>query len=152
MDVGLVEDDYLARLQARTQRQCSLVVMVVGFLDNGKLWEKGLQVKPQMHFCGCLAATVLGPVHTVGNQSNRSGVECVNGSLKAAGQALVATRRAELRIERLEMSKDSPKQFLYHVTVTVFVRMRERVAAWRHRAANGYKFCPMVAKAITDIV
>ena len=50
------------------------------------------------------------------------------------------------------MLKDSPKQFLYHVTVTALLRMRERVAAWRHRATNGYKFCPMVAKAITDIV
>lgn len=152
VDVGLVEDSYLARLQPRTQRQCPRVVMVRGFLDNGKIWEESLQVQPQMHLRSSLAATVLGPVHAVGNQSNRSGVDCVNSSLEAAGQATVATRRSELRIERLEVSKDSPEQFFHHVTVTVLVRMRERVAAWRHRATNGYKFCPMVTKAITDII
>ena len=76
----------------------------------------------------------------------------MNRLLKAAGQAAVATRRSELRIKRLEMLKDSPKQLLHHVTVAVLVGVRERVAAWWHRTTNRSKFCAMVAKAITDIV
>ena len=105
-----------------------------------------------MHLSRSLATTVLGPVHTVGDQCNGRGVDGMNRLLKAAGQAAVATRRSELRIKRLEMLKDSPKQLLHHVTVAVLVGVRERVAAWWHRTTNRSKFCAMVAKAITDIV
>lgn len=150
--VGLVEDSDLSRLKPCAQGQCPSVVVMGGFLDDGKLREEGLQVKSQMHLRGRLAATVLGPVHTVGDQCNRRGVDGMNRPLEAARQAAVTARRSELRIQRLEMTKDSPKQFLHHVAVAVLVRVRESVAAWWHRPANGYKFCPMVAKAITDIV
>ena len=34
----------------------------------------------------------------------------------------------------------------------MLVGVRERVAAWRHRPANGYKFCSMMSKTVTDIV
>ena len=83
-----------------------------------------------MHLSRSLATTVLGPVHTVGDQCNGRGVDGMNRLLKAAGQAAVATRRSELRIKRLEMLKDSPKQLLHHVTVAELVGVRERVAAW----------------------
>ena len=105
-----------------------------------------------MHLSRSLTTTVLGAVHTVGDQCNGRGVDGMNRLLKAAGQAAVATRRSELRIKRLEMLKDSPKQLLHHVTVAVLVGVRERVAAWWHRTTNRSKFCAMVAKAITDIV
>ena len=92
-----------------------------GFLDNGKLWKEGLQVQPQMHLRGRLATAVLGPVHAVGNQSNRGGIDCMDSSLEAAGQTTVAARRSEFRIERLKVTEDSPKQFLHHVAVAVLV-------------------------------
>ena len=152
VDVGLVEDGYLARLQSCTQGQCSGVVVMGGFLYDGKRRKESLQVQPQMHLRGRLAATVLSPVHTVGNQSNRGGIDGMNRPLKAAGQAAVTARRSELRTKRLEVPKDAPKQFLHHVTVAVLVRVRERVAAWRHRPTYRSKFCAMVTKAITDIV
>ena len=104
VDVGLVEDGYLARLQPSTQRQCPRVVVMGGFLDNRKRREESLQVQPQVHFGSGLAATVLGPVHAVGDQCNRRGVDGMDRPLEAAGQATVATRRPELRIERLEVS------------------------------------------------
>ncbi len=105
-----------------------------------------------MHLSRSLATTVLGPVHTVGDQCNGRGVDGMNRLLKAAGQAAVATRRSELRIKRLEMLKDSPKQLLHHVTVAVLVGVRERVAAWWHRTTNRSKFCAMVTKAVTNVV
>ena len=152
VDVGLVEDGYLARLQPRTQRQCPRVVVMGGFLDNRKRREERLQVQPQVHFRGGLAPTVLGPVHAVGDQCNRRGVDGMNRPLKAPGQAAVATRRSELRAERLEVPQHAPKQFLHHVAVAVLVRMRERVAPRRHRPTNRSKFCAMMTKAVADVV
>ena len=152
VDVGLVEDGNLARLQPSTQGQCPRVVVMGGFLDNGKSRKESLQVQSQVHFCGGLATAVFRPIHTVGNQSNRSGVDCVNSSLEAAGQATVATRRSELRIERLEVTKDSPEQPLHHVAVAVLVCIRECIATWRNCTPNGSKFSSMVSKAVTDIV
>ena len=152
VDVGLVEDGYLARLQPCAQGQCPGVVVMGGFLDNGKRREKSLQVQPQMHLRGRLAAPVLGPVHAVGDQCNRGGVDGMDRPLKAAWQAAVATRRSELRIEALEVTEDRPKQFLHHVTVAVLVRIREGVAAWRHRPTNRSKFSSMVTKAVANVV
>ena len=47
VDVGLIEDDYLSGLQFRTQRQCPRVVVMGGFLDDGKSRKECLQVQPQ---------------------------------------------------------------------------------------------------------
>ena len=77
-----------------------------------------------MHLSRSLTTTVLGAVHTVGDQCNGRGVDGMNRALKAAGQAIVETRRSELLIERLKVSK----KFLHHVTVTVLVRIQECTA------------------------
>ena len=50
----------------------------------------------------------------------------------------------------LGVPKESPKQFFHHFAVTVLVRMRERVADWRHRPTNGSKLCVMVTEAVTN--
>ena len=62
-----------------------------------------------MHLSRSLTTTVLGAVHTVGDQCNGRGVDGMNRALKAAGQAIVETRRSELRIERLKVSKKVPQ-------------------------------------------
>lgn len=152
VDVSLVEDGNLARLQPSAQGQCSRVVMMGGLLDDGERREEGLQVQSQMHLCCSLAATVFSPVHAVRYQSDGRRVDCVNRSLKTARQATVATRRSELRVERLEVSQNSPKQFLHHVAVAVLVCIRECIATWRNCAPNRSKFSSMMAKAVTDIV
>ena len=152
VDVGFVEDGDLARLQPSAQGQCPRVVMMRGFFDDGKSREECLQVQSQMHLGRSLASTVLGPVHAVGNQSNRRGIDRVDRSLETTGQATVATRRSELRIERLEMTQDTPKQFLHHVAVAVLVGMRKRITAWCDRASNGSQLRSVVAQTIADVV
>lgn len=152
VDVSLVEDGNLARLQPSTQGQCPRVVMVGGLLYDGERREEGLQVQSQMHLCCSLPATVFGPVHAVGNQSDGRRVDCVNRPLKTAGQATIAACRTELRAEGLKVAKDRPEQFLHHVAIAVLVRMRERIAARRNSTPNRSKFSSMVAKAVTDIV
>jgi hypothetical protein len=72
--------------------------------------------------------------------------------LEAAGQTTVTTGWAEARIQRLEVSEDTPKQLFHHVAVAVLIRVRERVAAWCDRTTNRSKFGSVVAKAVTNIV
>ena len=57
-------------------------------------------------------------------------------SLEPSWQTTVATCQAKLRVERLQMPKNRPKQLLHHVAVTMFVRIRERVATRSERTTN----------------
>ena len=45
-----------------------------------------------------------------------------------------------------------PEQILDHVAVANLVRVRERVAAWRHRAADYSQFGRMMAQRVANIV
>ena len=93
-------------------------------------------VQSQMQLRRSLTTTMLCPIHTVGNQSNRAGIDRMHSSLEPSWQTTVATCQAKLRVERLQMPKNRPKQLLHHVAVTMFVRMRERVATRSERTTN----------------
>lgn len=152
VDVGLVENGDFPGLQPGAELHGAGVAMMGGFLDDGEGRKESLQVQTQMHLRRRLAASVPGPIHAVGHQSNGRRIDRMDRALEAAGQAAVAARRPEPRAKRLKVSQNAPKQFLHHVAVAVLVGVRERIAAWRHRAPDCSEFGTEVAKAVADIV
>jgi hypothetical protein len=150
--VCLVEDGDLSGLKPGTQGQCPGTVMMGSFLDNGKSRKKTLQVQPQMHLGGSLAPTVPGPVHAVGNQSDRGGIHGMDRSLKAVRQSPVSSGRTESRRKLLQMCKHLPEKLFNHIAVAMLVRIGERVAAWRNRAPDRCQFGRMVTQRVADIV
>ena len=152
VEVSLVEHGDLSGLEPCAQRHGSGVVMVGGLFDDGEGRKESLQVQPQMHFGGGLAAAVFGPVHAVGHQGDGRGINGMDRSLEAPGQAAVLTRRAEPWTKRLKMLQNAPEQFFHHVTVAMLVRIRERVAAWSNRPTDRAKFRFVVTKAVAYIV
>ena len=150
--VGLVEDRDLSGLQSGTQGHCPGAVVMGCFLNNGKIWKETLQVEPQVHLGGSLAATVLGPVHAVGHQRDRRGIHCMNRPLEAMGQSPVTSCRTKSRRQLLQVGKYLPEKILHHVRVTRIVRMRERIAARWYRSTNHGQFGRMVSQRVADIV
>ncbi len=67
VDVGLVKQGDFAVLQTGAEGHRTGVVVVTGFLDDGKAGQKALEVESQVEFGGGFAAAVLGPVHAVGH-------------------------------------------------------------------------------------
>lgn len=152
VDVGLVEDRDLSGLKPGAQRHGAGVVMMGGFFDDRKSRKESLQVQPQMHLSGGLAAAVLGPVHAIGHQCDSRRINGMDRAFESTGQPVVAARGPEPRAERLKMSENTPKQFLHHVAVAVSVGVRERVAAWCHCPTDRSKLASVVSKAVADIV
>jgi len=152
VNVGLVEDGDLSGLKPGAELHGAGVVMVGSFFDDGKARKERLQVQAKMHLGSSLTATVLGPVHAVGHQRNRRGIDRMDRPLEPAGQPTVTTGRAEPRTESLKMSEDRPEQFLHHVAVAVLVRVRERVTRWCNRPPDRSKFGSVVAKAVAHVV
>jgi len=152
MDIGFIEDGDLPGLKSGTERHGADVVVMGGLLDDGEARKESLQVQPQMHLGGGLAATVLGPVHTVGNQSNGRGIDSMDRPLESTGQAAVSARRTEPRTKRLKMFQNAPKQFLHHVAVAVLVGMRKGITTWRDSTTNRPQFGSVVAKAVAHVI
>lgn len=152
VNVGLVEHRDLSGLEPGAELHGAGVVMVGSFFDDGKGRKESLQVQAKMHLRSRLAAAVLGPVHAVGHQSDGRRIDRMDRPLKAAGQTTVTTGWAEARVQRLEVSEDTPKQLFHHIAVAVLVGVRERISAWCDRASDRSKFGPVVAKAVAHIV
>ena len=152
VNVGLVEDGYLASLEPGAELHGAGVVMMGGFFDDSEGREESLQVQAQMHLRSRLTTAVLGPIHTVGYQSNRRRIDRMDRPLETAGQTTIAAGWAEASVQRLEVPKDTPKKLFHHVAVAVLVGVRERIAAWCDSAPDRSKFRPMVAKAVAHVV
>jgi hypothetical protein len=152
VDVSLVENGDLAFLKPGTQGHSPSTVMMGSFLDDGEGRQETLKVQAQMQLRGSFAPAVLSPVHAVGNQSDRTGVNCVHRPFETMRQALVAPCRSKVRGNLLQMSKDLPEQLLHHVAVAMLVRMGKRIAARRHCTSDGHQLRCMVSQRITDII
>ena len=150
--VGLVKDRDLTGLQSGTQGHCPGAVVMGCFLDDCKSRKETLQVEPQMHLRGSLAATVLGPVHTVGHQRDRRGIHCMNRPFKPMGQSPVSSCRTKPRGKLLQVGKHFPEKILHHVGVAGIVRMRKRIATRWHRSTDHRQLGRMVAQRVADIV
>ena len=65
-----------------------------------------------MHL-GCrLAASVLCPIHAVGEKLYSGGIYGVNGSFKASWQAGIATPKPEIRVNGLQLFEYAPEKNL----------------------------------------
>lgn len=152
MDVCLVKDGDLTGLEPGTQGHDPGAVVVGGFLNDGKSGEETLQIKTQMHLGSSFASAVFGPVHAVGNQGNSGGIHSMDCPLEPSRQSPVTTSRTKSRRKLLKMIQYMPEQILDHVAVANLVRVRERVAAWRHRTADYSQFGRMMAQCVANIV
>lgn len=151
VDVGFVEEDDLAVLEARAELLGACVVVVAGFFDDRAGGKEGLEVEAQVHFgCG-FAAAVLGPVHGVGNQGDGAGIDGGDGFVETAGQALIPDAEA-LGRGCLEVFEGFPEEFLHHVTVAGFVRVGEGVLGGRGGTSDGGELGGVVCEPVTYIV
>jgi len=89
--VGLVKHDDFALLNVRADLAGALAVAFLGGVDDGELRQETLQVQPQMTFGGGFAAPVPRPVHAVGHQLDRGGIDDVDGAPEATGKPGVAS-------------------------------------------------------------
>lgn len=137
IDVGLVEHHDFAIGDAGADFAGALVVVVLGGADDGEGWEVAVQVEPQVHFGGGLAAAVLGPVHAVGDELHRGGVHRVDPHLEAPQQPLALASGGEVRAGVLKMNEGGPEQSFDEGGVTLLVGVGERVARRRGDAETG---------------
>jgi len=150
VDVSLVKQGDFAVLEARAELPGPRVVVMAGFLDDGKGRQEGSEIEPQVAFRSGLAPPVFRPVHAVGHKGNRAGIHRVNCALETSRKSLVAQAEAGALV--LEVFKSLPEEFLGHVAVANFVGMRKRIARGWHRCADGGERSTVVTKTVTDVV
>src|SRR5262245_5496231 len=97
VDVSLVKYDDFPRLDPCAKLAGTFGIVVLGGVDKGKAREKTLQVQPQVAFGGCLATTMLGPVHARGDQLNGRRVHQMDRSLELPDKSLPGATTDELR-------------------------------------------------------
>ena len=152
MHVSLVENRDLSGLQPGAQGQGPRVVVMGSFFNNGKAGKKTLQVEPQVHLRGGLAAAVLSPVHAVGHQGNGGRINRMDRPFEATGKAPVAPGRPKARRKLLQVSEHLPEQRLHHVAVALPVRMRKAVSTRRHRSPDRPQLGRMMPQGVADVV
>jgi len=134
--IGLVEDDNLAGLHARTDLSGSLGIVVAGGVNQGECGQEALEVEPHVAL-GCrLAPSVLGPVHTFGDQFNGCGIHNVDRPAKPVRYTSAPPSASKFRRERLEMREHGPEKLLCQHSLALLARVRESVASRRGRAAK----------------
>ncbi len=136
VDVGLVEQSDLSVLESGAKLAGSGVVVMGGFLDDGEGGQEVLQVKAHVKFRGGLATPMLGPVHAVGHQSYRARVDGVNGFLESSGQALVASRGPESRLDALEARERHPKELFHQLGIASRIGVAQSVSRRSLRPAQ----------------
>lgn len=137
VDVGFVEHHDLTIGDARADLAGALVVVVLGAVDDGEGWQVAVQVEPQVHLGGGLAAAVFGPVHAVGDELHGGGVHGVDPHLETPQQALALVAVGEIRARVLEMAESGPEEFFDEGGVALFVGVGECVARRRGNPKAG---------------
>ncbi len=95
----LVEDDDLPGPHARAEFAGAEAVVFAGGAADGKAGQEGLQIQAEMALGGGLAAAVLGPVPTAGDEWDGGGVHEVDGALEAEGELRpAATAKAGVKV------------------------------------------------------
>lgn len=113
--VSLVKHDDFALANVRADFPGPLIVVLFGGVDDGKAGQETLEVEPQMAFGGSLAAAMFGPVHAVGDQLDRGGVDNVNHALEAPSKTAVAVGAREAPGNVLEMIERFVEEFLRRI-------------------------------------
>lgn len=122
-------------MPAQTSR--ALVVVVLGAVDDGAGCQVAVQVQPQVHLGGGLAAAVFGPVHAVGDELHGGGVHGMDPDFETPQQSLALAGAGEIRARVLEMAEGGPEQFFDEQGVALLVGVGEGVARWRGDAEAG---------------
>ena len=110
-----------------------------------------MQVQAQMTFGGGLAAAMLGPVQTAGDELNGGGVHQVDGALEAEGE-LGPTPMAEAGVNVLQVCEDGPEKVLRQLGWALAVGGGEPVLARAAGAANGRERARVQAQGIADVI
>ena len=85
--VGLVEQDDFPVFHAGADLTGTLVVVVLGGVDDGKARQETLEIQPEVTLGSRLAPTVLGPVHAGGHQLDGGGVDDVDDAVESTQDA-----------------------------------------------------------------
>jgi len=150
--IGLVENDNLAGLHARTDLSGSLGIVVAGGVNQGESGQEALEVEPHVAL-GCrLAPPVLGPVHAFGDQFNGCGIHNVDRPAKPVRHTSATPSASKFRRERLKMREHGPEKLLRQHRLALLARMGESVAARRGRSANCRERTAMKPQCVTHVI
>ena len=151
VDIGHVKYGDFARFQASAQLMRLGAVVSLGRIHDREGRQETLQIQPQVQLGGRLAPPVLRPVHAVGEQLDRRGVQHMHRPFEAAGQA-AELHAAEPRMQRLEVRQHPPEKLLGHFRVARPIRVRQPVPAGRLRSPNRRQRGPIRPQRIGHVV
>ena len=150
--IGLVEDDNLAGLHARTDLSGSLGIVVAGGVNQGECGQEALEVEPHVAL-GCrLAPSVLGPVHAFGDQFKGCGIHNVDRPAKPVRHTSAPPSASKFRRERLEMREHGPENLLHQHCLALLARVGESVTARRGRTAKCRERAAMKPQRVTYVI
>ena len=128
--VGLVEQHDFTRADGGAQLTGVLVVVRTSRVDQHHAGQEALEVQAQVDLNPSLAAFVVRPVQTAGDELDRRGVDHVNELLDPARQAPVGAA-AETFGQARQMLQCGPEQRLGHRAGADLVGMGQAIAAGR---------------------
>ena len=152
LGVGLVEYGDFTGFKPGAKISCLGAVMMFRRVDDSALRKEALQVKAQMALGSGFTATVLGPVHTVGNQLDRARVQRMDRLAEATqvSTAHLALREAGNGVH--QVLHHAPVKFFGHVGISNLVSMTEVVTRGRDGSANRRERCRVHLKCIAYII
>ena len=150
--VSLVEYRDFTRFEAGAKLLGLRAIMVFGRVDDGALGQKALQVQTQVAFGRSFPATVLRPVHTVGDQLDRGRVNRVNRLAEPAeiAPAYLALCKARNRVH--QMLHHIPVERFGHIRVANLIGVTQIIARWGNRLANSRKCRSIHLEAVAYVV
>ena len=101
--------------------------------------------------CG-LTPTVLGPIHAVGDQSDRGRVNSMDRAFESLWKFAVTASFAKSRRLALTMIENFPKEFLRHGRITSAIGMRESVASRCGGSSDRGELTWVILEPITDVI
>ena len=101
--------------------------------------------------CG-LTPTVLGPIHAVGDQSDRGQVNSMDRAFESLWKFAVTASFAKSRRLALTMIENFPKEFLRHGRNTSAIGMRESVASRCGGSSDRGELTWVILEPITDVI
>ena len=134
--IGPVGDAHVPGLQAGAERLRAHGVVVRRVLHDGEGGQAAAGVEPQVQLGGRLLPAVPRPVDAVQAQLDGAGIDGEDPALQAGQEAFVPPVLPEAGADAGQVVEDLPVEPLGHVRVPAPVRVGERVALRRLRAAD----------------
>ena len=109
--------------------------VMFGCVDDGKTRKQTFHVQSHVGFCRCLASSMFGPVHAIGNQFNGGGINDVDPPFETC-EAARHFATGILRKCSLQMVSDVPKQSFRQLGRSSLVGIGKSVATGRFGTAD----------------